>query len=75
MHSSPFIQHFLIGICALPPDAPPVAALAAEGLTGVHDFLMYEEREYDGYQYNIYDPDGRVTTSTYMLDANYCHLL
>jgi len=73
MHSSPFIQHFLIGICALPPDAPPVAALAAEGLMGVHDFLMYDEREYDGYQYNIYDPDGRVTT--YMLDANYCHLL
>ena len=73
MCSPKFLEYFLVNICALPLDAPPVVALAAEGLTGVHDFLMYDEHEYDGYQYNIYDPDGRVTT--YMLDADYCHLL
>jgi len=73
MCSPKFLEYFLVNICALPLDAPPVVALAAEGLTGVHDFLMYEECEYDGYQYNIYDPDGWITT--YILDVNYCYLL
>jgi len=58
MCSPKFLQHFLIGICALPPDAPPVAALAAEDITGVHDFLMYEDYEYDDFEYTVYDPDG-----------------
>jgi len=73
MQSSLFIQHFLIGICALSPDAPPVATLAVEGIIGVHDFLMYEDYEYDDFQYTVYDPDGWVTT--YVLDVTYCHLL
>ena len=73
MSSSPFIKHFLIGICALSPDAPPVAALAAEDIIGVHDFLMYEDYAYDDFEYTICDPDGRVTT--YVLNATYCHLL
>jgi len=74
MCSPKFLEHFLVSICALPLDTPPVVVLAAEGLTGVHDFLsMYEDCEHDDYLYSIYDPDGWVTT--YILDVNYCHIL
>jgi len=39
----------------------------------VHDFLMYEEYEYDEFEYTICDQDGQVTT--YVLNETYCHLL
>jgi len=72
-HSSAFINRFLIGICALTPDAPSVAALAYQELTDVFDFLMCSDCQFDDLQYTTYDPDGRVTD--YVLDVTYSHLL
>jgi len=73
-YSSSFINHFLISICALPSDAPPVVALASGGKTTVpDDFLMYNDSEYCYYEYTVCDPDDRVTA--YVLDDTYCCLL
>jgi len=74
MHSSVFIDCFLIDICALTPDAPPVAALAYQELTEVvFDFLMCYDCQFDDLQYTTCGPDGWVTDD--VLNATYCHLL